>query len=94
LSEHNQVKQQIWKSEDLPFFLRERQVFPAEIRRERVGNFHAAVGLEIVFQERGEHARDGQAGAVDGVNQLRLAVFATKADVRAAGLEGFEIRAA
>ncbi len=39
----------------------EGQVFLAEVRHERGRNFHATIGLQIVFEDGGENARDGEA---------------------------------
>src|SRR5438067_691004 len=56
---------------------------------------NAAIGLLERFQDRGEKARASEAAAVENVNVFRFVTRrAPEADVRAAGLEGFEVGAA
>ena len=48
----------------------------------------------MVFQYCHQRAADGEAGAVEGVQQLVFSVFVFKARFHAAGLEIFAVRAA
>ena len=50
--------------------------------------------MQVIFQQGGEHARHGEAGAVDGVHEFRFAVGIAETNLRAAGLERLETRAA
>ena len=50
-----------------------------------------AVGLLVVFQHRHQRAAHGQAGTVQGVQQLVLALGILEAGLQAACLEGFAV---
>src|SRR3981189_803933 len=75
------------------------------VRHKHVGNPDGAVGLLIVFQNCEIGSANGEAPAVEGVHIARLSsddryashrsrlVLGLVADVGAAGMEGFEIRA-
>ena len=66
----------------------EAQELLAEIRHERRGNLHATVRLQIIFQQRGEHARHREAGAIERVHEFRFAGFLiAEADLCTARLE-------
>src|ERR1017187_1499820 len=74
---------------------RESQVLLAEIGDERRRDPHATVRLEVVLDDRGEDPRHREPRAVQGVHELGPARFPrAEADLRAAGLERLEIRAA
>ena len=73
----------------------ENEVALAKPGLQALGDAHAAVGLEVVFQQRGEHARHGEAGAVDRVHELGLArLLVAETNLRATRLERLEVRAA
>ena len=65
----------------------------AHVRAQHLGNDDAAVGLQVVLEERDEHTRRGDAGVVERVGEIILAVLALDADVQAAGLRIAEVRA-
>ena len=61
---------------------------------QRVRDADGAVGLLVVFKDGEVGAADGEAAAVEGVEELGfLGSGSSEADVGAAGLEGFEVRA-
>src|SRR5690606_28382741 len=58
---------------------------------ERLGDRHGAVGPLVVLQQRRDDAGEGEAAAVERVDEPWLAVLA-EADVRAPCLEVLEVR--
>ena len=66
----------------------------AHVGLQHLGDGHAAVGLEVVLQEGDQHTRRRDAGVVQGVGQVALAVGALDADVQAAGLGVAQVGAA
>ena len=73
--------------------LRDQHFLAAHVGLEAFGDGDGAVFLEVVFQERDEHARGRDAGVVERVGQIHLAVGALDADGQAAGLRVAEVRA-
>src|SRR5258708_2837010 len=64
------------------------------VGHEDVWNFDGAVGLLVVFEDCEIGAAYGEAAAVEGVEEFALlCARGTIADVGAASLEGFEVRA-
>src|SRR3981189_3755583 len=64
------------------------------VRHKHVGNSDGAVGLLVVFQNCEIGAANGEAAAVEGVKKLGFfGACGTIANVGAAGLEGFKVRA-
>ena len=64
----------------------------AHIRSEGFGNIDAAVGIEVVFEERYEHSRRGNNGVVERMGKV-LAVLAVDAYFQPARLCVAEVRA-
>ena len=79
----------------LPTFLRWRDSLQAvEVGPQGGGYYDGAVGLLVILDDRHPRAADGQAAAVQGVQQLRLAgLAAPEAQIGAACLESLKIRA-
>ncbi len=68
--------------------------FAVHVWDEGLGNYDAAVGLLVIFEDGEPGAADGQAAAVERVDELGLARPSwAVADVGAAGLEGLEVGA-
>ena len=65
----------------------------AHVRTKRFGNRHAAVSVLVVFEHGDERAADGEAGTVERVDVLGLAIFILEASAHAAGLEGLAVGA-
>src|ERR1035437_2276006 len=69
-------------------------MFSVHVGDEGVGDADGAVGLLIVFEDGEVGAADGEAAAVEGVDELGFFLAGGfEADVGAAGLEGLEVRA-
>src|SRR4051812_4187379 len=51
----------------------ERQVVFSKIRNQRFRNFDPTIRLEIVFQQRGQHAWYSKSRTVDRMDELRFA---------------------
>ena len=64
----------------------------AHIRSEGFGNIDAAVGIEVVFEERYEHSRRSNNGVVERMGEV-LAVLAVDAYFQPARLCIAEVRA-
>ena len=47
--------------------------FDAQVRAQRFGNHHAAVGLLVVFEDREPGAADGESAAVERVDEIGFA---------------------
>ena len=73
--------------------LRHKDFLTAHVGTQHLGDDDAAVGLEVVLEERDEHTRGGNTGVVERVGEVILAVLALDADVQAACLRVAEIRA-
>ena len=73
--------------------LRNQHFLAAHIRLEALRDGDGAVLLEVVFKEGDEHTRGCDAGVVERVGQIHLAVRALDADAETAGLCVAEIRA-
>ena len=75
---------------NLPFeqvlLLGHQDFLAAHVGLEAFGDGDGAVFLEVVFQERDEHARGCNAGVVERVGQIHLAVRTLDADAETAGL--------
>src|SRR5206468_2018540 len=64
------------------------------VRYQRLRNSDASVGLLVVFENCEIGAADGETAAVEGMEELALLRSRRAiANVRAAGLEGLEVRA-
>jgi len=59
---------------------------PAHVGAEGFGDGDGAVGVLIVFDEGDDETRQGDAGTIQCMQELRLAVFVATADAGAAGL--------
>src|SRR5262245_24989613 len=64
-----------------------------EIGPERSRHFHTSIGPLVVFDDRHPSPADCQPAAIQSVDKLGLTFSAFESDIRAARLEGFEIRA-
>ena len=73
--------------------LRHKDFLTAHVGAQHLGDDDAAVGLEVILKERDEHTRRGDAGVVERVGEVILAVLALDADVQAACLRVAEVRA-
>ena len=73
--------------------LRNQNFLAAHIRLEALRDGDGAVLLEVVFKEGDEHTRGCDAGVVECVGQIHLAVRALDANAETAGLCVAEIRA-
>ena len=73
--------------------LRNQHFLAAHIRLEALRDGDGAVLLKMVFKERDEHTRGCDAGVVERVGQIHLAVRTLDADAETAGLCVAEIRA-
>ncbi len=68
--------------------------FAVHVGLEGVGDADGAVGLLVVLEDGEIGAADGEAAAVEGVDELGfLGAFGLVADVGAAGLEALEVGA-
>src|SRR5687767_1628387 len=66
----------------------------AQVRAQRLGDAHAAVGLLVMLEETDDRAREGDAGTVQRVHEARLFPRARAiADVGPPRLEVEEVRA-
>ena len=61
-------------------------VLEAHVRTQGFRNAHGAVGIQVVLQERDQHARRRDAGVVEGMGKVLAAVVTLDADAEAAGL--------
>ena len=68
------------------FCLRDQERLSSHIGLEDLGDFYAAIGLEIVFQEGDEHAGRGHTGVVEGVGQIIFPILSPDADFQPPGL--------
>ena len=66
--------------------LRNQHFLAAHIRLEALRDGDSAVLLEVVLKERNKHTRGCDAGVVERVGQIHLAVRALDADAETAGL--------
>ena len=66
-------------------------VLAAHVRAKRFGNIDAAVGVQVVFEERDEHARGSDDGVVERMREIELAVLAADADLQPARLRVAEV---
>src|SRR2546429_2601437 len=64
----------------------------AHVGPQRRGYSDGAVLLLIILDDRDNRAREGQAGSIEGVDELRLATLLPEADVGPARLELAEVR--
>ena len=68
---------------------------PVQVGAQRLGHDHAAVLLLVVLEDRDQRPADGEAGAVEGVDEAGLLrVLGPAAGVHPAGLEVAAVRAA
>ena len=58
----------------------------AHVRTQRRGNAHGAILVEIVLQERNQHAGRRHTGVVERVGEILAAVLALDADAQTARL--------
>ena len=68
-------------------------ILAAHVRTKDLGNIDAAVGVQVVLEERDEHTRGSDDGVVERVGEIELAVLAADADLQTARLRVAEIRA-
>ena len=73
--------------------LRNQNFLAAHVRLEALRDGDASVLLEVVLKERNEHTRGCNAGVVERVGQIHLAVRTLDADAETAGLCVAEVRA-
>ena len=66
--------------------LRYQHGLAAHVRLQNSRNGHGAVSLQVVLQESNQHARRGNAGVVQGMGQLGLAILILVADAQTACL--------
>ena len=68
-------------------------ILAAHVGTQDLGNIDAAVGVQVVLEERDEHTRGSDDGVVERVGEIELAVLAADADLQSARLRVAEIRA-